>query len=65
MVKLAEAAENIGRTVLYRPLEGATERGVIASVTEAGWVFVRYGTDTHAKATYPSQLEFDDPKVGA
>ena len=58
MVSLTEAAENVGREVLYRPHEDATERGAIVSVSEAGWVFVRYGSDAHAKATYPSQLEF-------
>jgi len=55
-MELIDAARNIGAEVIYRPHEDAEERGVISSVSEAGWVFVRYGTDTTAKATYPSQL---------
>jgi hypothetical protein len=57
-MELMDAARNIGAEVVYRPHEGtgAEENGVITSVSEAGWVFVRYGTDAISKATYPTQL---------
>lgn len=43
----AEAHENIGNKVIYLP---TNEEGVITSVNEM-YVFVRYGSDTHSKAT--------------
>lgn len=58
---LEEAANNIGRTVTYTPdryehAPDGIEHGVITATT-GRYVFVRYGTDQHAKATAPSQLE--------
>lgn len=53
-----EARANIGRKVVYRPYADApAEEGVIVSADGDSWVFVRYGSDTHAKATYHGHLE--------
>jgi len=60
-MELIDAARNIGAVVVYRhPGDSwvVAERGVITGVTPAGWVFVRYGTDAHAKATHPRDLAF-------
>lgn len=55
-----DARRNIGAAVVYRPNENATrELGVITGVSENGWVFVRYGADSHSKATSASQLRFE------
>lgn len=57
---LAEAESNIGAAVVYRPHGGSwatAQRGVITATTSR-YVFVRYGTDEHAKATYPTDLTF-------
>jgi hypothetical protein len=51
-----DAAQNIGRKVVYR-LGYRTEEGVITSVNSR-YVFVRYGSDVHSKATLPQFLEF-------
>lgn len=51
-----DAAHGIGREVEYRPHEGSSERGVITGVSGTGWIFVRYGSDSHAKATHPADL---------
>jgi hypothetical protein len=56
VIELIDAARNIGCEVEYRPRGAAIERGVISGISPAGWVFVRYGTDAHAKATYPGDL---------
>jgi len=55
MVTLTEAAENIGAGVVYTAPHGAREDGVISSVG-AAYVFVRYGGDSHSKATLPQDL---------
>ena len=47
---LEEAAANVGQTVIYRPTPDYTEQGVITATTSR-YVFVRYGTDQHSKAT--------------
>jgi len=54
-VTLAEAAENIGKLVVYTAPHGAREDGVITSVGDA-YVFVRYSGDSHSKATMPQDL---------
>lgn len=54
--------EDIGRKVIYRPYVGApVEIGVITSFTPA-FVFVRYGSDAHAKATNSADLEWEDAR---
>lgn len=53
-----EARANIGRKVVYRRhAELPPEEGVIVSADGDSWVFVRYGSDGHAKATHYSHLE--------
>ncbi len=52
---IEEAAANIGRAVIYQPTPEDTETGVITT-TSATFVFVRYGTDQHSKATSPHLL---------
>lgn len=55
---LTEAAENIGREVIYaHPYCPQPEDGVITSVATY-WVFVRYGNDSNSKATDPAHLRF-------
>ena len=59
MITPEEAAQNIGRKVVYRSHEGAEpEEGVIVRASGDSWIFVRYGSDTHAKATYHRHLDF-------
>lgn len=54
---LDEARACIGNAVVYRPhWIYPSEQGVVTSVGTI-YVFVRYGTDVHSKATHPSQLE--------
>lgn len=55
---LEEAATNVGRTVVYHPDDNPdrAETGVITATTSR-YVFVRYGTDQHAKATAAAYLE--------
>ena len=58
MIEPTEA--DIGRLVIYKkdwmePDEH--EQGVITSISEC-FIFVRYGSDTHSKATYRKDLEF-------
>lgn len=58
---------HVGRAVVYRPTHGSVEQGVITSMNDH-FVFVRYGADTHAKATEPALLQFltdDQPTQGA
>lgn len=54
-----QAAASIGRKVVYRPPhvreDEPGDEGVITSVNDV-WVFVRYGADTHSKATPASRL---------
>ena len=52
---LDEARSLIGNAVVYRPLGGPVEQGVITSVNDY-FVFVRYGADTHSKATPAGML---------
>lgn len=52
---LDEARDHIGHGVVYRASHGRTEDGVITSVNDY-WVFVRYATDRHSKATDPAAL---------
>lgn len=56
---IQECKDNVGRNVTYVPFEGCDpklhEYGVITSVNER-YVFVRYGSDTHSKATKSSDL---------
>jgi hypothetical protein len=60
MIEPTEA--DIGRSVLYtgnRFVGGKMERGVITGLNH--WtVFVRYGSDAHAKATSRENLEWED-----
>jgi hypothetical protein len=60
MIKATE--KDIGRKVIYRAKSGQLstlppEEGVITSFTDL-FVFVRYGGDTHSKATRPNDLEW-------
>lgn len=55
-----EARRNVDKPVSYLAHENATpEFGVITRVSENGWVFVRYGTDSHSKATSAAQLKLE------
>lgn len=59
MISPQEARDGIGRKVVYRSYEAAVgEEGVIVSADGDSWVFVRYGADIHAKATWHGHLEF-------
>ena len=59
MISPQDARDSIGRKVVYRPHEAAPpEEGVIVRADGDSWVFVRYGTDQHAKATHHCHLEF-------
>lgn len=61
---LAEARQLIGRTVIYRrwPVTaGPSDIGVITSVNDT-YVFVRYRSDTHSKATDPRDLTLEGPE---
>lgn len=59
MITREEAAQSIGRKVVYTPYRGATEEGVITGLSLAGdWVMVRFGSDTHSKATARGALDF-------
>ena len=60
MISLETAKKNIGNKVLYyvrgnRDL--IPEEGVITSANDM-FIFVRYGSDTHSKATNPEDLFF-------
>lgn len=52
---LNEARGHLGNIVVRHTPGGAVEQGVITSVN-ARFVFVRYGTDTHSKATAAGML---------
>jgi hypothetical protein len=52
-----EAAANIGRLVVYRPLPDVMEEGVITSIGDY-YVFVRYGTEQTSAGTPPEDLFF-------
>lgn len=47
-----------GSRVVYQPTK---EDGVVTSINST-YVFVRYGDDTHSKATDPGDLELMTPK---
>ena len=52
-----QARESVGRAVAYRG-----EHGIVQRVGSHGEIaFVRYGTDSHAKATYTSDLTLLHP----
>ncbi len=61
---LDEARALVGKGVVYRPDDDGgykptarrREQGVVTSVNDI-WVFVRYGSDHHSKATSPRDLE--------
>ncbi len=54
---LDEARQHIGNAVVYRPYpDAAPQQGIVTSVNDY-FVFVRYGSDTHSKATPPGMLE--------
>ncbi len=55
---LQQAKAGIGRGVVYRPMVGSPESGVITSVNET-FVFVRYGSNKQSAATRPEDLEFE------
>lgn len=57
-MNLEQAAKNIGARVVYRPKEGEMETGVITG-NNSNYVFVRYGADSHSKATNARTLEFE------
>lgn len=48
--------DDIGRKVLYRRGDGVIEEGVIVSFNDA-YVFVRYGSEVHSKATRREDIE--------
>lgn len=58
---LEEARAGIGRKVVYAatPWDSSRppEEGVVTSVNDH-FVFVRYGSDTHSKATYAGDLRW-------
>jgi hypothetical protein len=61
-VRFHATEEDVGRSVVYTPYEGAkTEDGVITSVNEQ-YVFVRYGADKGSKATDPRDLKWLSPR---
>lgn len=49
-----------GRAVIWKERKGIelTDRGVITSWNDR-FIFVRYGSDLHSKATNPSELQFE------
>lgn len=59
MMTLDEARAAVGQPVVYSKFGAADfvgpEYGIITSVGDP-YVFVRYGTDTGSKATYPTDL---------
>jgi hypothetical protein len=60
-IKVTKA--DIGRKVLYSPLHGVREEGVITSFNDR-FVFVRYGKEHTPKATKPEHLSYihDEPE---
>lgn len=53
---LDEARQSIGQLVVYHPsADEPVEQGVVTSVNDY-YVFVRYGSDVHSKATAPGWL---------
>jgi Fe2+ or Zn2+ uptake regulation protein len=54
-IKVTKA--DIGRKVVYRPLHGVQEEGVITSFN-GRFVFVRYGNEHTPKATSPDHLSY-------
>jgi hypothetical protein len=51
-MNIKEAQSSVGRRVIYKP---TGEEGVITSAND-WYAFVRYGADTHSKATRPEDL---------
>jgi hypothetical protein len=58
-----EAKERIGHAVIYQTGSGP-EGGCITSANDR-YVFVRYGSDFHSKATNPADLTFIFPASSA
>lgn len=56
-VTTKEAKNSIGRKVVFDRTGLPLEEGVITSANDR-FVFVRYGTDIHSKATDPDDLRF-------
>ncbi len=50
-------ADDIGRKVVYERGDRPFDEGVITSFNEK-YVFVRYGADTHSKATSRADLAY-------
>lgn len=59
MITLEQACQSVGRKVVYTPFHGEVEEGVITGHSKS-WVFVRFGSDAHSKATAPAALDFAD-----
>lgn len=60
MKKIKVAKQDIGRKVVYLPsykYSSGVEEGVITSFNDS-FVFVRYGADTHSKATNYFDLKY-------
>lgn len=55
--------KDIGRTVIYRPLPGLVEDGIITSIG-VQFIFVRYRGDNHSKATRAEDLTWGFPDNG-
>lgn len=58
---LKDAANNIGKSVVYTPFKGCKEKDLeygIITTTSNKYIFVRYGKDLDSKATSPSDLKF-------
>lgn len=56
--------DDIGRHVIYvgrNHYGGKADQGVITSFSEH-YVFVRYGAETHSKATRRVDLEWSEPR---
>jgi hypothetical protein len=64
-IMIEPTEDDIGRAVVYtghRYPGGELEHGVITSFHDHA-VFVRYGADTHSKATSRADLEWARPKT--
>ena len=58
---ISEARANVGLHVVYRAGSGTPEDGTIVRVSDAGWVFVRFGQyDVRATAASDLTLSLAD-----
>jgi len=63
MISLTDASTRIGDAVVYEVSNGPRfsdrtfDMGVVTGVNES-FVFVRYGGDSHSKATRPEDLDW-------